>query len=73
MSATLTHPSGSYPRRPSASTRSGSTFGTRLWNALLQLGAARARPHLEQLARQHEVSDPELARQLRQVARDGLI
>ncbi len=69
MSATLTHPSGSYPRRASASTG----IRQRLWNALLLLGAARARPHLEQLARQHESSNPEMARQLRQVAREGLI
>jgi len=71
MSATLTHPSGSYPRRASA--RTGTGIGQRLWNALLLLGAARARPHLEQLARQHQSSNPEMARQLRQVAREGLI
>jgi len=74
MSATLTtHPSGSYPRRASASPRSGAGFGQRVWNALMRLGAARARPHLERLAQLHEHSNPELARQLRQSVRDGLI
>jgi hypothetical protein len=39
----------------------------------MRLGAARARPHLERLAQLHEHSNPEMARQLRQTARDGLI
>lgn len=71
MSATLSLPSGSYPRR-AATPGLARRIGQRLWHVLVKLGSARAAPQLEQLARQHEASDPEFARNLRQAARQGL-
>ncbi len=72
MSATLSLPSGSYPRRASTAGRAR-RIGQRMWQGLLILGSARAAPHLERLARQHETSNPEFARSLRQAAREGLL
>lgn len=70
MSASIT--SGTFPRpaRPAAST--GRHFLRGLWRVLQDLGARRARHHLEQLARQHDASNPALAQQLRQAARHTL-
>ena len=70
MTASIT--SGTYSRhaRPAVSPWRRLTHG--LWRFLQDLGARRARPHLEQLARQHDASNPALARHLREAARHSL-
>ena len=42
-----------------------------VWNFLANIGARRARAELLRLARMHELSSPELAAQMRRVAREG--
>lgn len=66
MSATLT--SGTYPRRHSNIAPSG--WAQRVWQALMAVGRRRATAHLALLAVQYQHSNPELAQQLRNAARD---
>ena len=70
MTASIT--SGTYPRpaRPQSSPWRRLSRG--LWHFLQDLGARRARHHLYQLASQHALSNPGLARQLREAARHSM-
>lgn len=70
MPASIT--SGTYPRQARPAARTGRGFMHSLWRVLQDLGASRARHHLEQLARQHDASNPALARQLRDAARHSM-
>ncbi len=77
MSASIT--SGTYPRatratRPTRPTLEGAVAPFRraaltTWNFLCGLGAQRARGQLYRLAAHHEITDPALARSLRDAAR----
>lgn len=68
MSASIT--SGTYPRA-SRSTPSGlQRFGAAIWQGLFAIGAHRAHPELMRMARLKAHSDPALARQLRDAARE---
>ena len=68
MSASIT--SGTHPRA-SRSTSSGlKRFGAAIWRGLFTIGAHRAHPELLRMARLKAHSDPALARQLRDAARD---
>ncbi|MBX3603721.1 MAG: hypothetical protein KF788_00540 [Piscinibacter sp.] len=49
--------------------RTGATFGQRVWTALTSLGRHRGRRELLRLAEHYGLSDPALARQLRDAAR----
>jgi hypothetical protein len=71
MSASIT--SGTYPRasRSSAGGRAAPFRQAvlKVWQVLLGLGAHRARRHLHRLADHHQITDPALARSLRDSAR----
>ena len=73
MPTTLTH--GAYPGAASLTTPSRTIaqpgLGRRLWRFLMAMGARRAEPHILMLAAQVELTDPELARQMRQRLRDS--
>ncbi len=71
MSNSLT--SGTFPRAASGSGLSLRRFGRQVWAVLEAIGNSRARPHLEALARQYDVSNPGLARRLRESARHSLV
>jgi hypothetical protein len=74
MPTTLTHGafSGAAPTT-AATTAARPGFGRRLWRFLIEMGARRAEPHILMLAAQVELTDPELARQMRQHVRHGLL
>jgi hypothetical protein len=67
MSASIT--SGTYPRAGHSTALPLRRWAHAVWHALLQAGQARAVPHLLQLARDYEHSDPQLAAQFRRAAR----
>lgn len=79
MPTTLTH--GAYtgavltptPTATTATTAALPGFGRRLWRFLVQVGARRAEPHILMMAAQVELTDPELARQMRHHVRHGLL
>lgn len=51
--------------------RSGlARLGSRIWDALHAIGAARARAELLRMAQMREITDPQFAARLREVARD---
>ena len=56
----------------SASTAQGPGVWARVWRALEQAGMRRAQHQLDQLASFHDITRPELARQLREAGRHGL-
>lgn len=68
MSASIT--SGTYPRANRSASGGLRRTGLAVWQALLQAGARRAQPELLRMARLKAHSDPALARQLREAARD---
>lgn len=74
MPTTLTHGAytGAVPT-PTATTAALPGFGRRLWRFLVQVGARRAEPHILMMAAQVELTDPELARQMRHHIRHGLL
>ncbi len=68
MSASIT--SGTYPRA-SRSTRGGlQRFAAAVWRGLFTIGTHRAHPELMRMARLKAHSDPAMAQQLRDAARD---
>lgn len=74
MPATLSHGAYAAPTASTASTPvTRSTWGQAVWRFLLQVGANRAAPHIEAIARQYEHTDPALARQMREHLRHGLV
>ena len=71
MSASIT--SGSHPRA-SRPARSGlQRVGAAIWQGLFSIGAHGAHPELLRMARLKAHSDPALARQLRDAARDLMV
>lgn len=70
MTASIT--SGTYPRHAQPAVSQWRRFSHGLRRFLQDLGARRARHHLEQLALHHDASNPALARQLREAARHSL-
>ncbi len=70
MSASIT--SGTYPRATRTTSGGLRRTGLAVWQALLQAGARRAHPELLRMAQLKSHSDPALARQLREAARDLL-
>lgn len=74
MPTTLTHGAytGAVPT-PAPTTAAVPGFGRRLWRFLVQVGARRAEPHILMMAAQVELTDPELARQMRHHVRHGLL
>jgi hypothetical protein len=68
MSASIT--SGTHPRASRSRAGGLQRFGAAVWQAMLTLGAHRAYPELMRMARLKAHSDPALARQLRDAARD---
>jgi hypothetical protein len=70
MSASIT--SGTYPRaaRSTSGGLPAQGLGARLWRALTRAGAHRAHPELMRMARLKAQTDPVLAQQLRDAARE---
>lgn len=68
MSASI--PSGTYPRATLSAPLGLQRFGAAVWQALFTIGAHRAHPELMRMARLKAHSDPALARQLRDAARE---